>query len=382
MLRLAESLGAETATLTGGQQFSDDVLSYAHARNVTKIVMGKPHRSRLQRWLFGSIVDAIVAGSGAIDVNIVSTDLAGGAGRAPADGARPGWAWAVVRANSPAASRAVTATSWASLWCCLHALAWGMSGRFELSNIVMVYLLGVVVVAVRYGRGPSVLASVLGVAAFDFFFVPPYFTFAVSDTQYVVTFGVMLVVGLVISKLGRQHAPAGAGGSPPRAAHRRALCHEPRTRRHPRPGEPACDRSTPRVRSVRGAIAVLLLPDAGTGMLPARSSRGSRGAACRPRGGPVGLDHGQAAGRGTDTLPGSEALYLPLQSSDEMLGVLAVAPAELRQVMLPEQRRLLEPSRARSAGPGAGASRRAWHGRRSCAWRPSASQLALERHLS
>lgn len=79
--------------------------------------------------------------------------------------------------------------------------AWSMLRRFELSNLIMVYLLGVVVVAMRYGRGPSVLAAVLGVAAFDFFFVPPVFTFAVSDTQYLVTFAVMLVVGLIISNL-------------------------------------------------------------------------------------------------------------------------------------------------------------------------------------
>ena len=68
-------------------------------------------------------------------------------------------------------------------------------------NLVMIYLLGVVLVATRYGRGPSTLAAVAGVAVFDFFFVPPHLTFAVSDTQYVVTFVVMLVVGLLVSSL-------------------------------------------------------------------------------------------------------------------------------------------------------------------------------------
>src|SRR2546429_8921270 len=80
-------------------------------------------------------------------------------------------------------------------------LAWLMFPRFELANIVMVYLLGVVVVAMRFGRAASVLASLLSVAAFDFFFVPPYFTFAVSDSQYLITFLVMFVVALVISGL-------------------------------------------------------------------------------------------------------------------------------------------------------------------------------------
>jgi two-component system sensor histidine kinase KdpD len=80
-------------------------------------------------------------------------------------------------------------------------LAWAMTGHFELSNLIMVYLLGVVATAVRWGRGPSVLASLLAVGAFDFFFVPPRFSFEVADAQYTVTFAVMLIVGLVVSQL-------------------------------------------------------------------------------------------------------------------------------------------------------------------------------------
>ena len=83
----------------------------------------------------------------------------------------------------------------------------------------MVYLLGVAFVATRYGRGPSALAAVLSVAAFDFFFVPPHLTFAVSDTQYLVTFAVMLVVSLLISTLAARVRDAGRRGAPARAAH-------------------------------------------------------------------------------------------------------------------------------------------------------------------
>src|SRR5207249_3128853 len=77
--------------------------------------------------------------------------------------------------------------------------AWLTLPFFELANLVMVYLLGIVVVATRYGQGPSLVASILSVAALDFFFVPPVFTFAVSDVRYLFTFVVMLVVGLVTS---------------------------------------------------------------------------------------------------------------------------------------------------------------------------------------
>ncbi len=93
---------------------------------------------------------------------------------------------------------------------------------FAVSNLIMVYLLGVIIVATRYGRGGILVATLLSVAAFDFFFVPPYFTFAVSDTQYVVTFAVMLVVALVISSARRcasaprPSRPGSASGAWPR----------------------------------------------------------------------------------------------------------------------------------------------------------------------
>ena len=90
-------------------------------------------------------------------------------------------------------------------------MAWAMFPYFDLSNLIMVYLLGVVGVAATSGPGPASLAAVLSVAAFDFFFVPPYFSFAVVNTQYLVTFGVMLIVALMIGHLTiriRWHAEA------------------------------------------------------------------------------------------------------------------------------------------------------------------------------
>src|SRR6266550_4215711 len=185
-LRLAESLGAETVTLTG-TRMSDEILAYARSRNVSKLVIGKPTRGFWPRLLLGSIVDTLVRGSGEIDIYVISGD--GTPTPTPRTRTRP-------RAGRPLPYAAAIATVLSST-----LLAWLMFPRFELSNIVMVYLLGVVVVAMRFGRVASALASVLSVAAFDFFFVPPYYTFAVSDSQYLITFAIMLVVGLVISGL-------------------------------------------------------------------------------------------------------------------------------------------------------------------------------------
>jgi two-component system, OmpR family, sensor histidine kinase KdpD len=344
VLRLAESLDAETVTLSGAQHFSDDLLAYAHARNVTKIVMGKSHRTGWRRWVFGSVVDAIVAGSGAIDVNIVSTEEGAGQSDTPRRGQLAAWL-GLDKEKTEFPSRKPRRRGFlmgAGVVLACTVVAWGMSHRFELSNLIMVYLLGVVVVAVRYGRGPSVLAAVLGVAAFDFFFVPPLFTFAVSDTQYVVTFAVMLVVGLVISNL-----MASLRLQARIASHRErrtaALYAMSRELAVTRGRENLLTIAVRHVTEVFEAQAVILLPDA-NGRVVHPKSKPTQNSLRRADLAVAQwvFDHGQMAGRGTDTLPGSEALFLPLRSATGILGVLAVAPKELRQVMLPEQRHLLD----------------------------------------
>ena len=186
-LRLAEQLGGETASLSG-PHLADELIHYARSRNVTKIIVGKPKKPRWREWLGGSLVYELARKCGDIDVYVISGEPEPAAGPAsrPA-GARAGragyfWAVLVVALCAPA-----SAGCWAPV--------------VRETNLVMVYLLGVVGVALRCGRGPAILASVLGVAAFDFFFVPPHGTFAVADTQYFFTFAVMLFTAIVIGTL-------------------------------------------------------------------------------------------------------------------------------------------------------------------------------------
>ncbi|MGA9851807.1 MAG: sensor histidine kinase KdpD [Gammaproteobacteria bacterium] len=344
VLTLAESLGAETLTLSASTYFSDEVLEYAHTRNVTKIVMGKPHRRGWRRWLFGSIVDSIVAGSGPIDVNIVST------GDAPRPLSHPqGFRLSEYLGfrtqkreypSSKSRRRSYLLALAITVICTL--IAWPMSLHFSLSNVIMVYLLGVVFVAARYGRGPSVLAVILGVLAFDFFFVPPYFNFAVSDTQYLVTFLVMLVVGLVISNLTvsvRRQARV--------AAHRErrtaALYAMSRELASTRGSENLLKIATRHLTDIFDAQTAILLPDK-NGRVQPPHIHPAAGVLPQTDMGVVQwvYDNAQVAGKGTDTLPGSTALYVPLAGSSGVLGVLALLPRELQRVLMPEQRRLLE----------------------------------------
>ncbi|PYM82247.1 MAG: two-component system sensor histidine kinase KdbD [Candidatus Rokuibacteriota bacterium] len=326
-LRLAESLGAETVTLTG-TRMSDEILAYARSRNVSKLVIGKPTRGFWPRLFLGSIVDTLVRGSGEIDIYVISGD--GTPTPTPRTRTRP-------RAGRPLPYAAAIATVLSST-----LLAWLMFPRFELSNIVMVYLLGVVVVAMRFGRAASVLASLLSVAAFDFFFVPPYFTFAVSDSQYLVTFLVMFVVALVISGLTvrtRDQAEAA------RTQERRtaALFSLSRELAAAREIAPLLEAAVRHLIEVFGGRIVILLPDA-TGRLEQRAGQlapfnmDARDLAVAQ----WAFEHRAAAGSGTDNVPGAQMRFEPLSSSRGVVGVVGMRPAEPHAFDAPEQEHLLE----------------------------------------
>src|SRR6266513_1747767 len=338
LLRLAESLGAEAVTL-GGSSAGEEIANYAQERNVTRIVIGRPRRPLWRRLFRPSTYGELVAGTEGIDILVV-----GGAdeesalrnpflarSRAYLGAARPG-----TKRRWPGYAWGAAATA---VWTALGAL---MSPQFELVNIAMAYLLAVVLVAVRFGRGPAIATSFLAVAAFDFFFVPPLLSFAVSDVQYLITFATMLTVALIISNLTasvRLQAKV-AGQRERRTAMLYAMTRELAGTRGQ---EPMGHVAVRHVSEVFESQAVVLFPDA-AGRL--RHPRGARMPGSL-RGADLAVaqwvqDHGEPAGLGTDTLAAAEAVYLPLKGSQTVLGVLAVLPANVRRVLLPEQLHLIE----------------------------------------
>ena len=206
------------------------------------------------------------------------------------------------------------------------ALAWLLFGRFEATNLVMVYLVGVLVVAYRYGRGPASPPRCCRSPLFDFLFVAPYYSFAVSDTQYLLTFAVMLLVGLTISSL-----TAGVRLQARVAQHRQARTEAlyTMTRELSRAGglDEVVTIAVQHVARVFEAQAVVLVPSAG-GTIAYPQAPGIYGSY---HGADLGIArwvyaNRVAAGLGTNTLPGAEALYLPLAAAHKLVGVLAVCP--------------------------------------------------------
>jgi two-component system sensor histidine kinase KdpD len=359
-LRRAEQLGALTATLSA-QQMSTAILDYARAQNVTRIVLGKPRRGGWRRWLLGSVVDTLVREADDIGLHLV--------------GGEPGSAG--LRTNPLLIrSRAYLGLAegrgkrrWLGYVAGLAAVAvstlLGLAGgtSHELINVVMIYLLGVMLVAMRFGRAASLAAAALAVAAFDFFFIPPRFTFAVTDIRYLVSFAVMLLVGFVISSLTaslRSQARI-AGYREKRAA---ALFDLTRELAQASSEEAAIAVAVTHIGMEFESQNAVLLPDGeGNIRLPtgaglpyslhgadravaqwvydnAMRDNSTRDNTTRDN----ATGSSRIAGRGTDTLPGAEAVYFPLKgaASSPPLGVLAILPLSLRRIFLPEQQRLLE----------------------------------------
>ncbi len=344
VLKLAETLGGEAVTVPGSERFSETVLEFARSRNVSRIMIGKPGRSGWKRFLLGSIVDALIQDAGEIEIQIVSEQAAERSAATQNPFFTRTLSYLGLDEKRDARRRRKRADyAWAVA---ITALATGASallfGRFAPANLVMVFLLGVVITAIRFGRGPGVLASLLSVLAFDFFFIPPYFSFAVSDTQYVLTFAVMLAVAITVSSLAANV----------RLQARVAVHRERRTTAlFALTKELSATRDLSEimrigVRHLTATFecqATILLPDE-RGKIQYPREFGVYGSL---HGADLGVaqwvfDHGQPAGRGTQTLPGAEALYLSLQSGKNRIGVLAVLPAEQRRVFNPEQMRLLE----------------------------------------
>jgi two-component system sensor histidine kinase KdpD len=314
-LRLVESLGGTVRRLTG-TRIADAVLEYARAENVTRIIVGKPTHPRWRDRLRGSLLDELVRGSGDIDVHVITGDPEA----APAERSRARRPGPPTRVGPWLAAAGIVGVT-TGFAAALRAL-WG------LPDAEMLFLLAVMVSALRFGRGPSILAAALSVASYDFFFVPPFFTFAVADGRYALTFAMMFVVGLLLSelvaRLRRQEQAAVAREHRTSALYdlSRDLGRAPDAREV---AQVVCRHAA----RVFGAKAHVLAATPGGELEPLASSHGD--AAAPPKELSVArwaLEHGLPTGAGTDTLPGAEVTCVPLAVGGRAMAVLSMEPGD------------------------------------------------------
>jgi two-component system sensor histidine kinase KdpD len=330
ILQLAEELGARSYVIPASDSIaatSQAIMEFARKNNITKIIVGKPLRPRWQELLRGSLVDQLIHRSGDIDVYVVTSSD------------RP----AIPPEENPLRLHSPLSRY---LWSIgLVAIATGLGtligGRIEPTNLVMLYLLTVVIAAIYLGRGPAVLASLLGVLTFDFFFVLPYFTFAVSDTQYVITFIALFLVGMVISQL-TARAREQAEAAQQREAETAELYDLSRDLAAAAELDAILQALIQHCEQTFERDVVVLLPEGDR--LGSRIA--SSGLALSPEEMAVAdwvYRHGESAGRHTNTLPAAQLRYLPLKTAQGVVGVLGVGkPGTAEHDLTPAQRRLME----------------------------------------
>lgn len=330
ILQLAEDLGARSYTLSAGNSMdavSATIIEFAHKNNITKIVAGKPLRPRWQEILRGSLVDKLIHRSGDIDVYVVTS----------AD-----------KPSVPAEENPLRLHSTPSryLWSLvLVALATGVGmligGRIEATNLVMVYLLAVVFAAVYLGRGPAIFASFIGVLVFDLLFVHPFYTFTVSDTEYIITFIGLFLVGLVISQL-TARASEQAEAVRQREAETAELYDLSRDLASAADLKSILSVLQKHLEQTFSRTIAILLPE--SNRLVTHSL--SKGMSLNEEELAVAdwvYRHAEPAGRHTNTLPAAQLRYLPLRTSKGVVGVLGVGKANTSDSDLSSaQRRLME----------------------------------------
>ncbi|MBV8248877.1 MAG: sensor histidine kinase KdpD [Comamonas sp.] len=325
-LALASRLGADTATIPGAD-VAQALVDFAHERNASHLVLARVQRrvSRWLPWVPPNLIEQIARLDPGLDVLVLSPPV-------------PKSESAERKRSRERKPIAWVGYVGASLACfAATAVAELLLQVFEPANVVMLFLLVVVLSALRWGRGPGAWAALLAVLCFDYYFVPPRDSFSVNDTQYLFTFSLMLGVALVCGQLmARLRHEARVAAERERRAG--ALARLARDLSGALTQDQVAQTALTTISGVFDAQTGLLLPDANEQLHIAAGSAGSIDASV----GRWAMEHGQMAGHGTDTLAASPALYMPLMAPVRARGVLALHLRSPERLEVPEERRLLQ----------------------------------------
>ncbi len=329
MLRAAEAMGAEVVTLSGEDMVAT-LLTYARSKNTGRILIGKPGRPRLRERLFGSFVDKLARKCGEIDLYLISGETGEEVPHTQ---------------HAPAAQIPLKGILWAvgtiALCTIINALLYPY---LALASLIMIYLLGVAWTAYLHGRGMSILGTLLSVACFDFFFVPPFYSFTVLNKEYILTFAVMLIVGLIIGSLtGRLRGQTISLDL--RERRTQVLYSLSRDlAKSSRPDE-LFQILLSHIQSFFGCPAVIFTPhQAVQGVVALTAVGDARDHLSTNEQAVAGwvYEHRRVAGNGRDTFSGAKGLYIPLIGTRQVVGVLGVFPTDPKQFLDPDDFHILE----------------------------------------
>jgi two-component system, OmpR family, sensor histidine kinase KdpD len=311
-VRLAESLGASVVRLTGAT-VSGAILDYARKHSVTRLIVGKPRPSRFRTGLRRSLLDQIVAGSGDIDVHVISGDPGADETRTEPPRRTEHTPW--------------TAYMWAAVFVTVTTgLAIFVRALYKVPDLEILYVVTVMLAALRLGRAPSLFAAALSVLAYDFYFVPPERTFEVGDWRYFLSFLMMFGVGWLVStlttRIRRQEEDAAA-----REERTRTLFELGRDLAYARTVNATAAIAAKHAARAFESSVLVLMPNAVRNL----ERQGAEPPELAIDAQDMGVakwvfEHGRVAGLGTETLPGARVICVPLQTTGEPVGALVLQP--------------------------------------------------------
>ncbi|MES1199739.1 MAG: sensor histidine kinase KdpD [Pseudomonadota bacterium] len=333
-LRLAQSMGGEAVTAPGGvRRIAEQVLDYAHANNITQIVIGKSTRPRWFELVNGSVVHELIRRAGNISVHVM-------AGEAIAPESAPPTTATATEQRAAQAQAFSHALALAAV-----ALALGAGRLIEpwagLESVDLVFLTAILGVAVRLGLWPSLTASIAASLAYNFFFLPPLYTFTIADPRNVAAVVVFTAAGIVVSNVAAR-ARTQALRAMERARTTESLYAFSRKLAGVGLLDDVLWASAFQAASMLHMRVVILLPQAGvltvkTGYPPEDELDSADIAAAK-----WAWENNRPAGRGADTLPGAKRLFLPMRTGRGAIGIVGIDSDKPGPLLTPDERRLLD----------------------------------------
>ncbi|HSV25231.1 MAG TPA: sensor histidine kinase KdpD [Xanthobacteraceae bacterium] len=332
-LRLTESLGGEAITIpSADRRIADDVIGYAQSHNVTHIIIGKSSRSRWFEIVHGSVVHDLVRRAGNISVHVIAGDAA---------------------ASEPVPKKTVHTVEGAETLdlrpylVALLAVAVGLGVAeaiqpwLGIENVDLIFLTAVVGVAVRYGLWPSLAASVAASLCYNFFFLPPIFTFTIADPTNVVAFFFFIVMAVIVSNVAAR-VRTQAVVATMRARATESLYAFSRKLAGAGTVDDVLWATAYQTALMLKVRVVLLLPENGSIVLKAGYPPEDTLDTADLAAAKWAWESDRAAGRGSETLPGAKRLFLPMHTGRGAVGIVGIDSDKPGPLLTPDQRRLLD----------------------------------------
>ena len=329
-MRLAQQLGAETVLLPG-QDVADTIVDYARANNVTHLIIAKPGRPHWYQLLFGSVAQRLISRAGGINVHIIEATSE----------ARPEAALARLPPRDQAAPDLRAYALSALLIAAAIPPGMALQQFLAVYNVALVFLTAVTISAVMFGLGPSLFACVLGVLAYNFFFLPPLYTFTIADPENVVALFFFAIVAFIVSNLAAR-VRSQAVAAQQRARITDQLYQFSRKLAVVAKMEDLLWATAHQIALMLKVRVVVLLPEAGSiavkaGFPPEDMLDEADLAAAK-----WCWEKNRVTGRESDTLPGAKWLFLPLRTASGPVGVVGIVRDEPGPLLRPDQQRLLD----------------------------------------